>query len=539
MVGFLEDKDQNHQKYPSKAIQAEYAEDFTCCGPLIYRDANTDTINLVHQSAKDYLLSHDHLGLHSSLSQFYVVLDVTNFCIFQACRDYLNMKDFDFMAEDLCSTAEFAGWQFLERWKEAFGCFCFLQYAFEHWDKHVLAAETALHHYKWDTRPLSLRPTLHNSWLRRAARNGQSYVVQCLLDNGCMVDTECPMHYAALFYASAGGHETVVQLLLDRGAKVNAPSGYYGNALQAAASKGFETVVQLLLGRGAKINTPGGYYGNALQAAALKGHMTLVQLLLDRGADINAQGGYYGNALQAAAFEGLESIVQLLLDRGAKINAQGGAYGNALQAAALKGHMTLVQLLLDRGAEINTEDFHGRLGLYFAMRGNQEHVVGPMLAFGARIDPVQTDHQGCTSLHFAASGGSTEAIRLRLNSGANVNAVDTNGWTPLHWACRNGSESAVQFLVDSGAMLQSQDKQGFTPFDVAAICGNSFLFCVFPQSKNKRLDANGKQNNIARVVRHDADCDSCLHVSQAPAPLTNIHEQTEGLDDMWNSLQMR
>ena len=69
MVGFLADPDKDHQNYPSQAIQAEYAKNFKCCDSLLYRDKKTDTINLVYQSAKDYLVSQNHLGQHPSLSQ--------------------------------------------------------------------------------------------------------------------------------------------------------------------------------------------------------------------------------------------------------------------------------------------------------------------------------------------------------------------------------------------------------------------------------------------------------------------------------------
>ena len=713
MVSFLEDKEQNHQIYPSKTIQAEYAEDFICCGPLLYRDVKTHTINLVHQSAKDYLLSHDYLGQHPSLSHFYVAPDVTNLSIFQACSDYLNMKDFDVMARGRRPTAKLYNLEVLEPWQGAYSRFCFLRYATKNWDKHVLAAETALTHYEWDRKPLILRPTLRDSWLSVAVKHGQSYVVkhlldkkwhndskgkkfnkllvlaaqrghltvvELLLDRKAEINAQVGSYGNALQVAASRGHRAVVQLLLDKGAKINAHGGHYGNALQAAASEGNESVVQLLIDKGAEINAQGGFYGNALQAAASIGYETVVQLLLDRGADINrqskkygsalqaaalkgnetvvkllldkgveinAQGGHYGNALQGAASEGYETVVQLLIDKGAEINAQGGFYGNALQAAASKGYETVVKLLLDNGAEINrqgrkygtalqtasfkghktvicllldrgaeinaqggfygnalqasalkgyetivklllekgaeinaqggfycnalqaaasegnktiaqlllhrgadvnmqggrfgtalqaavfnghitvmqllldgeakinTENSHGQLVLYYAMRGNQKLAMEYMLEHGTRIDPVHTDHQGCSALHFAASGGSTEAIRLCLSSGADVNAVDTNGWTPLHWACKNGSEDACQLLKDSGAMLQTEDKNGRTPFDVANACGNAALSSTFGA---RRLDPEGKENKLAPVVKHDAYCSTCFHVSHVSRP---------------------
>lgn len=64
MVGFLADKNQNHQNYVNKTIQTKYTEDFAWCDPLFYQDIKTDTINLVYQLVKDYLLSDNFLGKH-------------------------------------------------------------------------------------------------------------------------------------------------------------------------------------------------------------------------------------------------------------------------------------------------------------------------------------------------------------------------------------------------------------------------------------------------------------------------------------------
>ena len=179
------------------------------------------------------------------------------------------------------------------------------------------------------------------------------------------------------------------------------------------------------------------------------------------------------------------------------------------------------------------------LGLCFAMRGNQKHIIEYMLATGARIDPVHADRQDCSAFPFAASGGLTEAISPTLNFEAKVSAVDINGWTPLHLACRNGSNVAVQLLIDSGTMLQSKDKQGLTPLDVATICGNDFLCSIFGQSENKSLDADGKQKILAPGLVHQAFCDNCIHVSPASSLDNNTHELTKGLGNLRNSLQMR
>ena len=43
----------------------------------------------------------------------------------------------------------------------------------------------------------------------------------------------------------------------------------------------------------------------------------------------------------------------------------------------------------------------------------------------------QHDKGGSTPLHWAIDGGNIALIKWMLNDGADVHAVDINGWTPL------------------------------------------------------------------------------------------------------------
>jgi ankyrin repeat domain-containing protein 50 len=352
-----------------------------------------------------------------------------------------------------------------------------------------------------------------NRALHYAARWGHKELADILLDVHAEIGPKNKYLSTPLEQAAGNGHEEVLELLLRRGANVNEKTGKSGNALQAAARRGSTTLVRILTRSGAMVNAQGGGDGNALQAAALSGSEAVVQLLLDNGAEVNAQAGYYGTALQAAAILGHEKVVQLLLDNKAEVNAQGGRYGNALQAAAYHSHKNIVKTIIDKQCDINKEDSQGRLALYLAMRGNQHDMIDYLLDIGARLDPTHTDRQGCSALHFAASGGCISALRLAIDSSAKINALDTNGWTPLHWACRNGSRKAVQLLIDSGATLESKDSQGRTPFDVAVICDNSFLLSILVQSSSLSSNEDRKQEILAPTIRHWLSCASCFHVS--------------------------
>jgi ankyrin repeat protein len=49
-----------------------------------------------------------------------------------------------------------------------------------------------------------------------------------------------------------------------------------------------------------------------------------------------------------------------------------------------------------------------------------------------------------------------------IDNGADVNAVDKNGWTPLHFATKY-NEKTVKLLIDKGADVNAVDKEGWTP----------------------------------------------------------------------------
>ena len=276
---------------PPEDLLDELKDGFKCCEPLVYIDTDKDTVNLVHQSAKDYLLG-TYLQGKDGVSQYHIVTDCTNLLIFRTCWTYLSLEEFKQGTVIIERDADHRLRQTSLN-KHLLYDHCFLRYADQEWQEHALAASRALATgYEFRKDNLDRLPTLRDTWLLRAAAEGQEVVVQRLLENGAELKSKDNYSRTPLLWAAEKGHEKVVQMLLDKGADVNAQGGTYGNALQAASAGGHVAVVRLLLDRGADVNAGLGHFGSALQAASAGDHQIVIRLLIDRGALINSVTKY-------------------------------------------------------------------------------------------------------------------------------------------------------------------------------------------------------------------------------------------------------
>ena len=116
----------------------ELKDGFKFCEPLIYLDDITRTINLVHQSAKNYLLEENLQG-NSHLSMYRIIPDKANFCILDICWRYLSMEE---CCRDIMKHAAKGTIQGLSQ--EHLQTHCFLEYAIGEWEEHALAASPAV-----------------------------------------------------------------------------------------------------------------------------------------------------------------------------------------------------------------------------------------------------------------------------------------------------------------------------------------------------------------------------------------------------------
>ena len=68
-------------------------------------------------------------------------------------------------------------------------------------------------------------------------------------------------------------------------------------------------------------------------------------------------------------------------------------------------------------------------------------------------------------LHLACANGHIDAIELLLTHGANIDAIDKNGWSPLHHAADNDHYDACKYLLNMKANVDICSDQGGYAYD--------------------------------------------------------------------------
>jgi ankyrin repeat protein len=352
--------------------------------------------------------------------------------------------------------------------------------------------------------------------LMLACTNGNTAIVERLLKAGADPNSSCPGGETVLMTASRTGRLGPVEALLARGADVNARERKNQTALMWAAAEGHVEVVDALIQRGADLNTALSSGFTPFFFAIREGRTDVALRLIQAGADVNEpmqpknEDGAPVTPLILAIENGHFELAAALLKEGAKPNTQPAGFA-ALHAITWvrkpirgdgnpppigSGNLTsldFVRLLVERGADVNVRLKHGvrefgrftttgSTAFFLAARSSDVPLMRLLIELGA--DPQTANVENCTPLLAAAGVGALdnghesagtedealEAVRVLLELGADVNAVDDNGETAMHGAAYQSRSKLVQLLAERGADIDvwnRKNKDGWTPLMIA------------------------------------------------------------------------
>ena len=381
--------------------------------------------------------------------------------------------------------------------------------------------------------------------LMTAARTGNVQVVGMLLAHGAYVNaTTKETHSTALMWAVAESHRAVVDALLDGGADPNSSTAKGLTPLLFAARNGDIEMAETLIAAGVDVNQTGADGTHVLPYAIIIGHDAFALFLLEQGADPN--GSMDGvRALHAAAGSastwlgdwkrrhgdsrrrsdfgrrGLDPgrglpVVKALLARGADPNAR------ITTSAMFMSYIGYPRKGAFEPFACGTGDLRGATPLWVAAyaanrppvadsrasdyAAGSSEIIRTLLEAGA--DQHLTTDDGTTPFMVAAGLGRSTyrpreprgvrspsaeaAVKMLLEAGAEMNAVNEADFTALHGAAFRGLNEVIEYLVEQGADIDARDFRGRTAYRMAEGSKQSFQFQSWPETAGllRSLGAN-------------------------------------------------
>jgi ankyrin repeat protein len=354
-----------------------------------------------------------------------------------------------------------------------------------------------------------------------ACENGNAAIVERLLAAGADPNTALADGETALMTAARTGEPGTVAALIAHKADVNAKESRKAQtALMWAASENNPEVASLLVRAGADVQarSSGGF--TPLLFAVRAGHLAATSTLVKAGANVNDALPDGTSALVLAIINAHYELAAALADFGADPNAdkQGWAplhqlvwtrrpnAGLANPPAVPTGAMSSLELARrliahganpnagikkDRNLGLDDRTLFNRIGttpFLLAAQAADAPMMRALVENGA--DPALTNVDHTTALMAAAGVGiwvvgespgtneeALDAVKLALELGGDVTAVNDYGYTPLHGAAHRGAPAIVELLVKKGAKLDARLtktgggalgwKEGWTPLVIA------------------------------------------------------------------------
>jgi ankyrin repeat protein len=311
---------------------------------------------------------------------------------------------------------------------------------------------------------LRLEPGRSDAFLRAAT---------ALLDAGASANSgfEDPNHrpnaaWESVLYGAAGvaHHDEMTRLLLEHGADPNdgevayhTPETLDNRAMKVLAESGKLTPdsMALLLARKFDWHDDEG-----------------VAWLLSHGADPNYLSGWGGRPLHKALHRDTAiSYFELLLDRGADPTLQNQEGQTALALAARVARADVLELCERRGFAVELQGDDAFLAA--CARGDEATARSMAAGEPGLIPRLQSENSGLPV--DAAGAGNRAALRLMLDLGFDVASSRSRpqwlrGETALHVAAARGRLEIVKLLLERGAPLDAVNSRGDTALDVAMRC---------------------------------------------------------------------
>lgn len=319
--------------------------------------------------------------------------------------------------------------------------------------------------------------------LVRAVDNSNIVACKLLIENGANVNRHSAYHWSPLMHAIKRNNLEIATLLLEAGADVNEYNNGGQTTLLIAVQKKQRDTVKILLEKGADTTAMDPDGKSVLDYAAENNDTNMLKLLVEHGTNINMVNGKGLTCFcdNTSAFNGNHDILNLLLALGAdpKIPPVTDTPDPVYYAAKV-GETEWAAQLQKMGAvrdvwkitpppfipaQYVTKDTWDSPHVEFTDAFNQF-----LKTYAEAGNAWQfTDVAGNTFLHWVAENKQPNWTEWAIQQGMDVNVRSTFEKTPLHRAAKAiFAEPSIRVLLEYGADVQAIDFLGNTPLHYAA-----------------------------------------------------------------------
>lgn len=202
--------------------------------------------------------------------------------------------------------------------------------------------------------------------------------------------------------------------------------------------------------------------------AIKSGEVDKVRALIEADpALVNAKDEAGNSAILLATYYGRKAIVDVL-------RAQ-GAHTSIFEAAAAGDFERVRAWVEDDASLVNAFAHDGHTPLGLASFFGHADIAEYLLSKGAEVNVASQNRMKVMPLHSAVAGRHIGVVKALLEHGADVNAVQQDGFTPLHGAAQNGQEEMVLLLLSYGADIDSRSANGQSALNIAEAEGHGVV----------------------------------------------------------------
>jgi ankyrin repeat protein len=329
---------------------------------------------------------------------------------------------------------------------------------------------------------------LGNTMLHYVALWRMDKHIPFIIEKGVSTEAANATGETPLFWAVKYDGASTVKALLQAKANLHARDSLGNSVLHAAVRWNAKNAVTALLNAGIDANVHSLDMTTPLHEAVRLGVTDIAVILINRGADLEVRDSGGNTPFMEAVRDGQIDTMKLLARMKANPMTRNANGDTPLHTAIGQGDNASIKALLAMGVSIHARNTGNRTPFHYALHHSPE-----MVSFLLTRDRVNgADDFGNSALHIALQEKvPSPTLRVIIDRGTSMSAVDSNGRVPLRLAADMGEWELAKVLADAGSDPFSRAVDGKTSGEIIIARGSDAIRTVFSGRAINAKDVSG------------------------------------------------